>query len=546
MNTNTRQILPAMKTSLIVAVLMGLAHIADAQQPTSYGYDLNNRVTLVNYPDGRQATISYDELGNVLSVINRNAAPPIIIVGQPLLLTAGSAMPDYTITLGRTAVIKSFAVKNLPPGLKANLTSKVNGDGRNPGVIYGTPTTSGSFRVELSATTTLGAIPPVNLMMHVSNPFSQTVDGYSLAGQFSGIIDPSALNTGLGGSLVIKTTTSGTFTGTLTLGALKYSFSGSFNGTTGVCTPITIIRKAPFTTNLTLALTLDLSASSPTRGGLTGTLSDGGPPEAVAAFREVWSKPLPASYFADAKGSVYNAALFLDSAHLNNDLFPQGVSYARITADQLGKINVSGKLADGTGITGSGIMWPDGQLPLFIPLYSSKGSLVGTLQLGTGFAEDLVSDNEISGSLDWKRPAIAGKLFTTGFSTRVNASGGVYTAPAKGSRVMDLGSAANHAAIVLNLMKGGLSSTISANLTLSTANLVTAVTPNNHSIKITLTPASGLVSGEFALGLRKAKVEGLILPVNPLNDSEAYGFFLLPGSTTSDPTLSGFVFIGRP
>jgi hypothetical protein len=222
------------------------------------------------------------------------------------------------------------------------------------------------------------------------------------------------------------------------------------------------------------------------------------------------------------------------------------VSYARITADQLGKAKVSGKLADGTGITGSGIMWPDGQLPLFIPLYSSKGSLVGTLQLGTGFAEDLVSDNEISGSLEWKRPAITGKLFTAGFSTRVDASGGVYTAPAKGSRVMDLGSAANHAAIVLNLMKGGLSSTISANLTLSTANLVTAVTPNNHSIKITLTPASGLVSGEFALGLRKAKVEGLILPVNPLNDSEAYGFFLLPGSTTSDPTLSGFVFIGRP
>jgi hypothetical protein len=376
-------------------------------------------------------------------------------------------------------------------------------------------------------------------MMHVSNPFSQTVDGYSLAGQFSGILDPSALNSGLGGSLVIKTTTSGTFTGTLILGATKYSFSGSFNGTTGACTPITIIRKAPFTTNLTLALTMDLSASSPTRGGLTGTLSDGGPPEAVAAFREVWSKPLPASYFADAKGSVYNAALFLDPAHLNDDHFPQGVSYARITADQLGKIKLSGKLADGTGITGSGIMWPDGQLPLFIPLYSSKGSLVGTLQLGTGFAEDLVSDNEISGSLEWKR-------FTTGFSTRVNASGGVYTAPAKGSRVMDLGSAANHAAIVLNLMKGGLSSTISANLTLSTANLVTAVTPNNNSIKITLTPASGLVAGEFVVGLRKAKVESLILPANPLNDSEAYGFFLLPGSTTSDPTLSGFVFIGRP
>ena len=157
MNLNTNPILHVMKTSLILFFVIALVHTVTAQQPSSYGYDLNNRVTLVNYPDGRQATMTYDELGNILSIVNRNAAPPLVIVGQPLLLTAGSAMPDYSITLSRTAVVKSYGVKNLPPGLRANLTSKVNSDGRNPGVIYGTPTTSGSFRVELSATTTLGA-----------------------------------------------------------------------------------------------------------------------------------------------------------------------------------------------------------------------------------------------------------------------------------------------------------------------------------------------------------------------------------------------------
>lgn len=546
MNLNLHPIFHVMKTSLLLLFVIALVHTAAAQQPSSYGYDLNNRVTLVNYPDGRQAAITYDEMGNILSIVNRNAAPAIIIVGQPLLLTAGTAMVDYSITLSRTAVVKSYAVKNLPPGLKANLTAKVNSDGRNPGVIYGTPTTSGSFRVELSATTTLGATPPANLMMHVSNPFSQTMDGYSLAGQFSGVIDPSALSGSLGGTLVIKTTTSGTFTGTLTLGSVKYSISGRFDGTTGVAAPITIIRKAPFVTNLTLALTMDLSATSATRGGITGTLSDGGPPEPVAAFREVWSKTLPAAYFADVKGSVYNTALFIDSAHLNDDGYPQGVSYARITTDQLGKAAVAGKLADGTGITGSAIIWPDGQVPLFLPLYTSKGSLVGTLQLGTGFAEDLVVDNDITGSLDWKRPAITGKLYSTGFTTRVDATGGVYAAPVKGSRVLDLGSAASHATVVLNLMKGGLSGTVSANLTVSTANLVTGITPNNNTIKITFTPATGLMAGEFAVGVRKAKLEGLILPANPLNDSEAYGFFLLPGAAAADPTLSGFVFIGRP
>jgi len=543
---NTHSNLQVMKTSLILCIVIGLLPAATAQQPSSYGYDLNNRVTLVNYPDGRQATFSYDEVGNILSIVNRNAAPPIIVVGQPLLLTASSAMPDYTITLSRTAVVKSYAVKNLPPGLKANLTSKVNTDGRNPGVIYGTPTTSGSFRVELIATTTLGATPPVNLMIHVSNPFSKVEDGFALAGQFSGVVDASVLSGNLGGSLVIKTTSSGTFTGTLTLGLNKYLFSGSFNGTTGLTAPITLIRKAPFTTNLTLTLALDLAANSPTRGSITGTLSDGGPPEALAAFREVWSKVLPAAYFAGSKGSVYNTALFLDSANLNNDTYPQGVSYARITADQLGKASVAGKLSDGTGITGSAIIWPDGRLPLFLTLYSGKGSLAGTLQISTGFAEDLVTDNEINGSMDWKRPAITGKLYNTGFTTSVDATGGVYTAPAKGSRVLDLGSAASHVPVVLNLTKGGLVGTLSSNLTISTANLVTAIVPNTNLIKLTFTSATGLVGGEFAVGTRKAKIEGLILPANPLNDSEAYGFFHLPGAAVADPTLSGFLFIGRP
>lgn len=546
MNLNTVSTLHVVKILLILFIVIAIVHIAAAQQPSSYGYDLNNRVTLVNYPDGRQATISYDEVGNILSIVNRNAAPPLVTAGQPLHLTVGSAMVDYTITLSRTDVVKSYVVKNLPPGLKANLTSKINSDGRNPGVIYGTPTTSGSFRVELSATTILGVTPPTSLMMHVSNPFSQPQDGYSLAGQFSGVIDPSTLSGGLGGILVIKTTTSGTFTGTLTLGMVKYRISGRFDGTTGVAAPITVIRKAPFITNLTLALTMDLSASSATRGGITGTVSDGGPPEPVAAFREVWSKTLPAAYFADVKGSVYNTAMFIDSAHLNDVGYPQGVSYARITINQFGKAAVAGKLADGTGITGSAIIWPDGQLPLFLPLYAGKGSLVGMLQFGTGFAEDIVADNDITGSLDWKRPAITGKLYSTGFTTRVDAAGGVYNAPAKGSRVLDLGSAANHTTIVLNLMKGGLSGNISSSLTLSTANLVTGVTPNNNAIKITFTSAVGLIAGEFAVGARKAKIQGLILPANPLNDSETYGFFLLPGATTPDPTLSGFVFIGRP
>jgi len=545
MKTNSHLTHLAAVWLLLVTALAGIT-AARADGTSLYVYDANNRVTQVSYSDGRQVNYAYDDVGNITAISTKQVAMPSVLVTSRLIGKVGAAITDWQIVTQSSSPVLSYNATGLPAGLKINKGNTVNAEGKAGGVIYGTPTVGGRFTVLLTAKSAAGTSASAPLVVDISNMFTVLKDGFGLAGQFSGVLDPSSLNSGLGGSFVVKTTATGSFTGTLTLGMLKYSFSGIFNGSTGVAAPITIVRKAPFTTNLTLNLTLDLADTSPTRGGITGSLSDGGLPESVSAFREVWSKALPATYFADLKGSVYNTAFFLDSANINNDTYPQGVSFARITADRLGKASVAGRLSDGTGITGSAIIWPDGAVPLFLSLYSGKGSLAGTLTLGTGFAEDLVADNDITGSMDWKRPAITGKLYNTGFTTRVDATGGVYAAPAKGSRVLDLGSAASHVPVVLNLTKGGVTGTISSNLTISTANLVTGITPNNNAIKLTFTSATGLVGGEFAVGTRKAKIEGLILPANPLNDSEAYGFFHLPGVSAIDPTLSGFLFIGRP
>jgi YD repeat-containing protein len=534
-------------TPLAAFGLLLMASLTARADGTSlYVYDANNRVTQVSYSDGRQVSYTYDDVGNLTVISTKLVALPSVLVASRLIGKVGAAITDWQIETQSSSPVLSYNAIGLPVGLKINKGNTVNLDGKAGGVIYGTPTVGGRFTVQLTAKSAAGLSTNTPLIVDISNPFTALEDGFGLAGQFSGMVDPSSLSNDLGGTLVVKTTATGAFTGTLTLGTLKYSFSGAFNGGTGVAAPITLVRKTPFTTNLILSLTLDLVATSATRGGITGTLSGGGPPESVSLFREVWNKTLPATYFADLKGSVYNTALFLDSAHLDNDLYPQGVSFARITADRLGKASVVGRLSDGTGITSSAIIWPDGQLPLFLSLYTGKGSLVGTLQIGTGYAEDLVTDNDISGSLDWKRPAIVGKLYISGFTTRVDATGSVYVAPVKGGRVLDLGLAVSHVPVVINLSKGGVTGTISSNVTLSTVNLVTAITPNSNAIKITFSSTTGLVTGEFAIGTRKAKIEGLILPANPLNDSEAYGFFHLAGVSATDPTLSGFLFIGRP
>ncbi|MEN3940432.1 hypothetical protein WJU23_03990 [Prosthecobacter sp. SYSU 5D2] len=534
-----------MNTKPLYLLLLVIAPGLLSQAASSYTYDLNNRVTLADFAEGQQAAFKYDETGNILSITAAQTAPPAVLISHPLYLHVGNPMPDYEVLLSRASVIRSYSVKGLPPGLKANLSSKVNKDARNPGTIYGTPAKEGVYKVSISASTTAGKTAAVTLMVHVENPFSKISDGFSLAGLFSGTLPVSEITQDLGGSLVIKTTAAGSFTGTVTIGQKKYKIKGSFNPLTGVAEAVTITRKSP-DSSLTLNLVLDLSTTSVGRGSIAGTLSDGSVTVGLGAFRQVWSKTLPAAFFAEGKGSSYNTALFLEPDNLTDEDYPQGVSFAVIKVDRLGKVKLTSRLADGTKFTSSTILWPDGQLPLYIPLYKGQGSLVGTLILETGFAEDIVADNEVTGDLKWTRPASSAKLYADGFITLVSASGGVYLAPPKGSRVLDLGSDPDHPSVQMNLTQGGLAGTIAADLALTTASKVSAITPNDNKVKLTFAPATGLVSGGFAVDKRKAPISGLILPANGLNESEAYGFFLLPPASGGQATLSGFFSAGRP
>ncbi len=97
------------------------------------------------------------------------------------------------------------------------------------------------------------------------------------------------------------------------------------------------------------------------------------------------------------------------------------------------------------------------------------------------------------------------------------------------------------------LSGGGLTTPTGGALTLSTANAVTGIAPNDNAISLKIAAATGLVTGGFSEGGRKAKLEALILPElpsQPLPLPKAWGFFLLPGAGSGAPVLSGEVFIG--
>ena len=528
-------------TGLTVTII-GSA-FANGTPPAAYLYDELHRLTQVTYPDGRQISYSYDDMGNLSTVKTQTRELAVALVGAPVSGVVGTAL-TYQTQVSNPSLVTGYAIKGLPPGLKMNTGTQLNKDGQLAGVIYGVPSKEGTYTAFISIRTTAGLGPSVPLAIAIANPFTKMAQGYNLSGNISGEVTPSALDGGaLGGWLALKTTPSGGFSGLLQLGALKHNVRGQFDGQTGLTSPITIPRTGLSPLTLTLALILD----GPDRGQVQATLDDGTTSEAIVISREVWSKTLPATNFAGTKSARYHLAWSTDLAD-SSDTYPQGLGQATVTVTPNGIAKLAGKLADGTGITQSRVLWPDGSLPIFIALYSSKGVLNGRAVLDPG-TDLAIHDNVISGSAWWQRPVstkLGDVFFAAGFDTALAVSGGVYTPPAKGSRVLGLGSGINHAPVELVLSRGGLSPSLESALTLSTTSAVTAITPNTNSITLKFTPATGLVSGSFKVGARTSTFSGLILPETAKDPSEAFGYFLLRSATTSEPTLSGAVYIGPP
>lgn len=517
--------------------------LANATPPTAYLYDELHRLTQVTYPDGRQVSYSYDDMGNLTSVKTQTRDLAVALVGAPVSGVVGTAF-IYQTQVSNPGLVMGYAVKGLPAGLKMNTGSQPNKDGQAAGVIYGTPTKEGSYTAFISIRTTAGLGPAVPLAIAIANPFTQMSRGYHLSGNSSGEVAPSAIDGGgLGGWLAVKTGVSGSFSGLLQLGAMKNKIRGQFNGITGLADPIIITRPGLSALTLTLRLFLD----GPDRGQVRASLDDGTSSEVMVINREVWSQSLPATDFAGTRSARYHLAWSTDPAD-TADTVPQGLGHAVVTVSLNGVAKLVGKLADGTGITQARVLWPDGSLPVFIPLYGSKGALNGRAVLDPG-SDLAITDNLISGSAGWQRPVStrAGDvLFAAGFDTTLAALGGVYTPPLKGSRVLELGSGASHGPVVMTLSRGGLTPALQSALTLAPASAVTAIVPNANSISLKFVPATGLVSGSFKVGSRTSKFSGVILPKTIADPSEAFGYFLLPGLTKSEPTLSGALYIGPP
>ncbi len=145
-----------------------------------------------------------------------------------------------------------------------------------------------------------------------------------------------------------------------------------------------------------------------------------------------------------------------------------------------GMVTFSGTLADGTSISQSATVSKQGFWPLYVPLSSGQGSLIGWLT----FASQ--PDSDINGLVSWIKPATPeSQYYPAGFTHECQALGSAYRRPANPSiRVLNLTNAN------VAFIGGDLSSAFTNAIVLGSSSTVTNLNPNVLSLKFSLTRGS--------------------------------------------------------
>jgi ELWxxDGT repeat protein len=479
----------------------------------------------------------------------------------------------------------SYTATGLPPGVSIN--SKT-------GLISGRPTKAGTYKVKLNAANLVGndQTPPAEQTVTILN----LPDG--LDGTYTGLIDREPnLNGNLGGRIDLTVTkATGAFTGSLTMGALNYKFTGGLD--IAISTVPTLAAVPPYNATVTVSrglilapLTLTFTINDTTKSHLTNasvsvTTTTGPASAAIQGWKQT-RKATPVNESASAYQGLYNFGLKLPAQvnsatnpNLGNVAVPQGNGYGSFTVAAAGTLTFAGRTPDGETLTGGTFVGPAGQVLVYQLLYSTtrRGTLRGQLNLSTGALPADASDNTLtSTNLDWARPAnlavlsSSARTYRAGFGlpdtpvvtpVQLEAFGGRYVVPTTLLRIANPPSATAvplTANAEVKFTEGGLAANVpsGAGATLN-PDINVAVTATNTSViiglnaaKTSITPnrTTGAITGRFSLSdlnartlppltpnpiLRAVTYQGLIVPDNTAGTHEGVGYFMLPQLPTSN------------
>ncbi|MCW0217630.1 MAG: putative Ig domain-containing protein [Prosthecobacter sp.] len=437
----------------------------------------------------------------------------------------------------------TFRAKRLPPGLICD---------RETGTLSGYPTRPGTYKVEITATheDKSKAVGKVTL----------TVGEFPAewATEYQGLVEYSLSDfVALGGVMTFKVTSKGSFSGQLVLVGKKYAFRGSLKSTDGL------------THEALISLTDDLSLRLQTQeeGQILGLLQGRLPEMVKAETEEVLETSIVATPRANSRSQpatwtkgTFNIALEPLQAvdYLER---PAGSGYltAKVKAD--GRVDVSGRLADGTVVTSSSFLLVNQTLLqdfiVYVPLYRGQipgtktmafsGVLQGAMTMETPEEDPEYQDptqtfilGHSINPLLWIKSASEIGSYPEGFSIPLRPTGFFYSRPARGELM--LGATPGYLNAKLSFPAPALLD-FDFQFTLSKGGRVNVSAPGDHDgiskFKLSINEGTGIFTGSFVVmdpndGAKKAVFSGAILTSMDGIVPQGYGHVLLSDSLKAD------------
>jgi hypothetical protein len=220
---------------------------------------------------------------------------------------------------------------------------------------------------------------------------------------YSGLFfESGGIGFGRSGSVDIKTSKRGGYSGKASLGGKSFSFRGTFDSN-GASTTSTSTKGSG-------TLTLSLQVNTSDNSVITGLVGGDGWVANLTANRELFNKRSNPAPFAGKYDLVFPGPGDGDPTH------PQDDGTGTLTVSPSGQVKFKGTLGDGTKVSESATISQEGDWPFYIPLYKQGGQIMGWLNFdGAG---------NVGGQTSWiKLPNDKSKTFPEGFQLNPNATG---------------------------------------------------------------------------------------------------------------------------